>query len=110
MNILESYEWPGNVRELQNTIERATVLYDDIELKPSHIDFLGEITEEFSEPEKVLGNNDIVINLPENGITLEELEEYLIKKILKKFDGNKSKVAQYLNVSRNTIRRKLKEI
>ncbi len=110
MNILETYDWPGNVRELQNTVERATVLYDDIELKSSHIDFLGEISDEFSEPGILPGSNDIVINLPENGITLEELEEYLIKKILKKFDGNKSKVAQYLNVSRNTIRRKLKEI
>ncbi len=110
MNVLESYEWPGNVRELQNTIERATVLYDDIELKPFHIDFLGESLEDSIENEKVLNSNDIVINLPENGITLEELEEYLIKKILKKFQGNKSKVAQYLNVSRNTIRRKLKEI
>ena len=110
MNVLENYEWPGNVRELQNTIERATVLYDDIELKPFHIDFLGDVVEDINPSDKTKNPNDIVISLPENGITLEELEEYLIKKILKKFQGNKSKVAQYLNVSRNTIRRKLKEI
>ncbi len=110
MNVLESYEWPGNVRELQNTIERATVLYDDIELKPEHIDFLGDMTEDISPKDKQRTANEIIIHLPDEGITLEELEEYLIKKILNKFDGNKSKVAQYLGVSRNTIRRKLKEI
>lgn len=110
MNVLENYEWPGNVRELQNTIERATVLYDDIELKPEHIDFLGDLVEDITPKDKQRAANEIVVQLPDEGITLEELEEYLIKKILKKFDGNKSKVAQFLNVSRNTIRRKLKEI
>ncbi|HOQ80902.1 MAG TPA: helix-turn-helix domain-containing protein, partial [Candidatus Cloacimonadota bacterium] len=110
MTLLESYDWPGNVRELQNTIERATVLYDDIELKAVHIDFLGEIGDEYAAFNKNQNPNSMLIDLPEDGISLEEIEQEIIKHLLKKFDGNKSKVSEYLNISRNTIRRKLNEV
>lgn len=110
MNLLESYDWPGNVRELQNTIERSTVLYDDIELKAAHIDFLGEISDEYAAFNKNENPNGMFIDLPEDGISLEEIEQEIIKHLLKKFDGNKSRVSEYLNISRNTIRRKLNEV
>ncbi|MDD3502195.1 MAG: helix-turn-helix domain-containing protein, partial [Candidatus Cloacimonetes bacterium] len=110
MNILENYDWPGNVRELQNTIERATVLYDDIELKAQHIDFLGDLNDEYQTHLHEEDSDRLVLEFPKEGISLEELEQKIIMHLLNLYDGNKSKVSDYLGISRNTIRRKLKEI
>ena len=75
MNILENYDWPGNVRELQNTIERATVLYDDIELKAQHIDFLGDLNDEYQTHLHEEDSDRLVLEFPKEGISLEELEQ-----------------------------------
>jgi DNA-binding NtrC family response regulator len=106
---LENYDWPGNIRELQNVIERCTVLYDEIELKPYHLNInTGEGPNHLVI--KNITNDDLVLSFPSNGVSLEDIEETIVSFLVEKFDGNKSKVASYLNVSRNTIRRKLKEL
>ena len=107
IEILESYDWPGNIRELQNVIERCTVIYDNIELNATHLEIINKRNiSNISNP----SDYEIVIHLPSSGTSLEDIEEQVIKHLIERFEGNKSKVASYLNVSRNTVRRKLKEL
>ena len=106
--ILEEYPWPGNVRELQNTIERIILFYDDQEIKREHLFFLtsdggGE------ESQDVLAQplDKIVLSLPRHGLDLKNIEGEIVRKVLHKFDNNKTHAAAYLGLSRSSLRRKL---
>lgn len=95
MKILTRYDWPGNIRELQNAIERPLIVCQSNEILPSHLPSeLLETIEAASEP---------IINLPEGGFSLEELEKQLIIKALEKNHYNQTKTAKYLGISRPTL-------
>ncbi len=92
---LTAYGWPGNVRELENTMERALVLKR------------GESITTTDLPERITrgreGASDIILNLPEEGISLEELERTLIRMALEKQKGNQTRAAEYLGITRPTL-------
>ncbi|MCL2713066.1 MAG: sigma-54 dependent transcriptional regulator [Alphaproteobacteria bacterium] len=91
-----SYHWPGNVRELQNEIQRMVVLADadELEARPQ----LGR------EANGRAPANGGQTTLKEK---VEELERCLIRDCLSKFDGNISRVAGELGLSRVGLRNKL---
>ncbi|MCK4350689.1 MAG: sigma-54-dependent Fis family transcriptional regulator, partial [Candidatus Krumholzibacteria bacterium] len=101
--LLEGYSWPGNVRELKNMIERAILLEADEELLPEHLP-----------PEIKMGGEQVEITAePENlealfPISLKEVEKIMICMTLKETNGNKSKAARILGISRQTLREKTK--
>ncbi|AET66323.1 response regulator with CheY-like receiver, AAA-type ATPase, and DNA-binding domains [Desulfosporosinus orientis DSM 765] len=95
MKILTRYDWPGNIRELQNAIERPLIVCQSNEILPIHLPSeLLENIEDTAEP---------IINLPEGGFSLEELEKQLIVKALEKNNYNQTKTAKYLGISRPTL-------
>jgi DNA-binding NtrC family response regulator len=51
---------------------------------------------------------EVVINLNVDSLPWEEVELKIINQVMKKFDGNKSQAARFLNISRNRLLRKLK--
>jgi two-component system NtrC family response regulator len=93
--VLASYGWPGNVRELENVIERATVLRR------------GDVITRAELPDKLLkekrGVEDIILNFPDEGISLEDLERNLIVKALDRYKGNQTRAAEYLHITRPTL-------
>jgi DNA-binding NtrC family response regulator len=95
LSALTSYGWPGNVRELENVIQRASVLRR------------GETISASDLPDKLkkekMSVENIVLNLPEDGISLEELEKNLIAKALEKHKGNQTRAAEYLGITRPTL-------
>jgi DNA-binding NtrC family response regulator len=102
IQMLEKHDWRGNIRELQNTIERLVLLYDDFEVKAEHLSFL--------KTDDMILQNVIElgkITLPEGGLNLHDLEKEIIQKALKKHDGNQSKTAEYLGISRGALRTKM---
>lgn len=90
MNALIDYEWPGNIRELENVLERAVILSDGkiISLK----DLPPEIVEEIDVDAVTEMNFDEMV---------ENYKRELIQKALAKANGNKSKAAKILGISRN---------
>jgi len=99
MNILREYNWPGNVRELRNVIERAIILEGKDIILPKHLSiYIGD---------KPLQKKQFFINIPDTGISLEEVEKNLILLALEKAQGNKSHAAKLLNISRDTLRYRL---
>lgn len=94
-NKLLKYTWPGNVRELQHTIERAVILGDGSMLKPEN--FLFHTTSKQKKEEEVVLN-------------LEQLERQAIEKALRISNGNISRAAEYLGITRFALYRKLEKL
>ena len=97
---LLNQEWRGNVRELKNIIERIFLLTDHEALT---IDSLTLNTH------KGQNENSFVIDLSENGISLDEINKQLIEKVLKLSSGNQMKAAKILGLSRSTLRYRMKK-
>ena len=94
-NKLLKYAWPGNVRELQHTIERAVILGDGSMLKPEN--FLFHTTSKQKKEEEVV-------------LYLEQLERQAIEKALRISNGNISRAAEYLGITRFALYRKLEKL
>ncbi|MDK9698589.1 MAG: sigma-54 dependent transcriptional regulator [bacterium] len=99
-----AYEWPGNVRELKNVIEHSLVLENDTLIRLEHlpIEILGK------KPQKV-DPSAVQLEFPVTGFPLEEIEKLAIQKALNYANGNQSKAAALLSVTRDTIRYKMKK-
>ncbi len=99
--LLKNYSWPGNIRELENVVERASLLAKDT-LLPEHLGIIPQI--DFD------SINDVLTTLPEIASRASRSAEMdMIKKILSKTSGNKSRAAEVLGVSYKTLLNKCKE-
>ena len=90
---LQSYHWPGNIRELQHAIERAIILSESDTLQTG--DFLFSPQGPVHEEEEFESYN------------LEHVESIIIKKTLKKYQGNISRAAKELGLSRAALYRRM---
>ncbi len=101
MILLEKYNWQGNIRELENVIERAVTLAgeNDIWMSP---DLLPE---EIKQEDKIY--EDIILKEGSLATAVEILEQKMIKDALMKFNGNKTKTAEELGLSRRGLINKI---
>ncbi|MCG5051953.1 MAG: sigma-54 dependent transcriptional regulator [Myxococcales bacterium] len=95
LEYLVNYPWPGNVRELENTIERAVVMCNGRRIG------VGEL------PPHLRPKEGRGIQIP--GSTLEEIENYAIRKTLEITAGSTSKAAEILGISVRKVQYKLHE-
>jgi DNA-binding NtrC family response regulator len=94
---LENYDWPGNVRELRNCMESTVVMAKE-----------REIHEEDLPANIQSGADKSWIRIPQ-GLTMEKVEEIVIRETLAAQKGNKSETARILGIGRKTLHRKLDE-
>ena len=98
------YPWPGNVRELKNVIERVLLLEADDEIRVEHLP--AEIVQDRGKP----GSAESAHPFPPGVVrALAEVEKLAIEHALEVCEGNKTRAAQLLGISRQTLRTKLKE-
>lgn len=90
---LMTYTWPGNVRELNHVIERAILMSQGTEILPGD---LGLTSTQESK-------------LEIDEMSLEEVEQYLIKRTLARYDGNARKACEALGLSRSAFYRRLEK-
>ena len=100
MTVLNSYRWPGNVRELENLVERLlimrssdTITIDDL---PDKIRAGGTVSGTTS-------NSGSVINLPDDGYSLEQLEREVVVEALERNLWNQTTAAKFLRIPRHTL-------
>jgi len=93
---LRRYSWPGNIRELKNLCERVSVLLPGKTIEPENLpkEFVSGLTAQHKESISIL---------PEAGINLDALEADLIHQALTRTNGNRSKSARLLGISRDTL-------
>jgi DNA-binding NtrC family response regulator len=95
---LSAYSFPGNVRELENTVERMIVLSKSDMLT---IEDLPEpMRGDLSMPQNAA---NLLLNLPPEGISLEEVEREIIRQALLMHNGNQTRTARYLNITRSAL-------
>ncbi|MGH7595993.1 MAG: sigma-54-dependent transcriptional regulator [bacterium] len=104
--LLLKYRWPGNVRELKNVIERAVILCQGGFLLPEHLPL--ELRSEKSAAAVFPPASTSNGNLAPADLSLDEMEKRHIQAVLVQHSGNKSKTSRALNISRSTLREKMK--
>ena len=92
---LHRYRWPGNVRELQHLIERIVILNDSETLTAKDINLSPAVTQGEA--------------IPFNNYQLEEAEKILIIKAVSKHDGNLTRAAKDLGITRAALYRRLEK-
>ncbi len=100
---LSRYSWAGNVRELQNFCERMFILFSGKQVDMTN---LPEEIRLFNSAENT-GKQPFF--LPESGIKLDEVEVDLIRQALHNTNGNKSRAARLLGLTRDTFLYRLKK-
>lgn len=93
--MLMKYDWPGNVRELQHAVERAVIMADSSVLKPCNF-----MLQPVEQPVQEFDTDGLTMNL-------EELERDAIERAMRRADGNISRAAELLGITRYTLYRKL---
>ena len=97
MDLLVSYSWPGNVRQLENELKRAAILAEGGEVLPEHL------SPEVRYQSLAVGEEPLPgATLPERVKALQIRE---ILRALEKREGNKSRAASDLGISRFTLQR-----
>jgi DNA-binding NtrC family response regulator len=97
----QEYRWPGNIRELENVMERIVVLARGDEITLADLpDFLRR------ERPAV---DTLQLELPGKGISLEGIEKELLIRALKKFNGNQTHAAKFLDISRKALRYRMEK-
>jgi DNA-binding NtrC family response regulator len=104
MALLTRYHWPGNVRELRNALERALILEDGDVLTTR---YLSEGREPGPPPAASPAGDPF--ELPVGGASLERVEASLVRQAMAQAGGNQTKAAKLLDISRDTLRYKLKK-
>lgn len=97
------YDWPGNVRELRNALERSIILEDG-----------DTITTEYLPPQLLspaagAAPATATFVLPAGGVSLERMEESLVRQAIQMAGGNQTRAAKLLEISRDALRYKLKK-
>jgi DNA-binding NtrC family response regulator len=87
------YAWPGNVRELEHTVERAVLLCRGDEIEPADLAIAA-----------VRSSAQSFENM-----SIDEVEALLIRKVLRRCDGNISQAAESLGLSRSALYRRIEK-
>jgi DNA-binding NtrC family response regulator len=101
--IFRSYRWSGNVREMRNVIERASILEDGDMVTSTHLpaDMLAE--------QDASRTGSSVFTLPAEGVPLETVEFDLARQAIERTNGNLTRAAKLLDISRDQLRYKLRK-
>ncbi len=125
LDMLLKFPWPGNVRELESCMERAVVLSSDGSIPPKllPVSIRSYLQEDGAGPLTGAGGNDradgrkFIANLSSGGTqqnvyeeVMSNVEKILIEQMLEKHAYTRSKAAEELGISRNTISKKIKEL
>jgi DNA-binding NtrC family response regulator len=114
-DIFRKYGWPGNVRELRNVIERVMILEDGDVITPAYLP-RGLTPEDkttsglaskgqLAEDKKTSG-----FRLPPDGVILDEVEMSLVRQAMERSNGNQTRAAELLGISRDQLRYRIKKI
>ncbi|WP_339786480.1 sigma-54 dependent transcriptional regulator [uncultured Imperialibacter sp.] len=94
---MQKYSWPGNVRELEHAVERAVIMSRSMVLEAD--DFF--LNQGGKEPDEAAVNLD--------AYNIEEMERILIRKALKRHNGNITQAAQELGLTRSSLYRRMEK-
>ena len=93
MQLMLQYPWPGNVREFEHSIERALLLSSGEEIEPANLSI----------------NSQRPAGPAMENMSIDEMEVSLIRRVLRRCDGNISQAAESLGLSRAALYRRMEK-
>ena len=102
MDKLKSYDFYGNIRELENILERAAIFSDGDLITDDNIELRGEDLR----PASSKGTES---SADAEGMSLKEIEKQTIEKALRRWEGNRTRAAKELGITRRTLITKIEE-
>jgi len=114
--LLEQYDWSGNVRELRNAMEWVVFMYDDTELQLTHLEKVvapactlsSASDRQAGEPKQK--EKQIVLPMPEGGLSIKEYNDLIIQAVLDAHNGNQTATAKYLDMSLRALCYRLEQM
>ncbi len=103
--LLQDYAWPGNIRELKKVVTHALILSEGKIILPEHLP--QKLYAPDTNQAVLAAQNQPTVTIPV-GLTLKEVEKIYILETLARMGGNQAKTAAVLDVSRPTLRNKLR--
>ena len=110
-SVFRRYSWPGNVRELRNVIERTLILEDSDVITTEYLPgaLLGPARSDGG-PSPSSDNLTAQFVLPSDGISLDEAELSFVRQAIERSEGNQTRAAELLGISRDQLRYRLKKL
>jgi two-component system, NtrC family, response regulator AtoC len=105
---LMGYHWPGNVRELANEIERALLLESGETLELSYLTMTGP--DRSRAAVRLAAPGRVAVELPPEGIAFTTIEQHVLLQALALCQGNVTKTARFLHLSRDTLRYRIERL
>ena len=102
LSVLGAYSWPGNIRQLRNFCENIVILKRGSEINEYDLDPIYQLNPSTSTSE----NQDLGISI-HSTLSKSENEKRLLRNALIKSNGNRTKAADLMGISRRTLHRKL---
>ena len=99
ISALRRYDWPGNVRQLENYLHRIFVLSENQAIDLD--DLPSDISDGVPPPA------DFQVEIPEQGVSLEDIMKEYIQVALAKTNGNQTKAAELLGISRRRLQNRI---
>lgn len=106
---LESYDWPGNVRELRNVIERAVLFSETEELPREWLQLPGNVNGACPAPSGCPVDDQHIILPMDGSMDLEAMERQILQQVLSLTEGNVTKAARVLGITRETLRYRVRK-
>lgn len=95
---MQKHTWPGNIREIQHAIERAVIMSNSQVLQPEDFNLNAQ-------PQNSMEGDNVMLDQ----FKLEDVEKILIRKVLKKYNGNITQAATELGLTRSSLYRRLEK-
>ena len=101
MEKLKNYDFYGNIRELENILERAAIFSDGDLISEDNIELRGDVLGHVKKPAEE--------SVSTEGMSLKEIEKQSIERALRRWEGNRTKAANELGITRRTLITKIEE-
>lgn len=105
MELLMQYPFPGNIRELENIIERGVAMESSNIILPENLVLSDQAEEDGKEPDLDIPDAGLDLN-----VQLEKFERKIIEKALQKTKGSKTKAAELLGVTFDSLRYRIEKL
>jgi len=102
VRLLMAYNWPGNVRELANVMERALILAGGGAISAQTLSFLRR--------DMAPSSRDATFSMPSGGVSLEKVEDDLVRQALELSGNNQTAAAKLLGITRAKFRVLLRRV
>jgi two-component system, NtrC family, response regulator AtoC len=103
---LHAYSFPGNVRELENILERGVIFAESDQLQARDLELRGVVLHSIEEPTV---SSSMLESANEESLSLKDVELRAIIRSLHRWEGNRTRAAEELGISRRTLINKISE-